>query len=399
METPVIDADYAIDLARRLVRTDSVNPSLVPGAAGEAAIARLVADELAAIGARTALHEPEPGRTSVVGVLRGAGGGRSLMLNAHLDTVGVAGMADPFSGELRDGRIHGRGAYDMKGALAACIAAARALRDAGVPLAGDVVVAGVADEEHASLGTFDLVDRYRVDGAIVTEPTSLALCLAHKGFVWLEVTTRGRAAHGSRPGLGIDANLRMGRVLVRLEAVERDLHRGRRHPLVGRASLHAATLHGGTGLSTYAASCTLGIERRTIPGETEADAVAEIRAILDALRAEDPSFEADLSVRLARAPFEARPDSALAACAADALAAALGRPADIIGDSPWMDAAILGAAGIDTIVLGPHGTGAHADDEWVDAESVVRLAGVLAHTAIAYCGTARVRGRHAQPRE
>lgn len=380
-----IDDDYTTRVLRDLVGIDSVNPSLVPGAAGEAGIAAYTADALAALGADVARHEPAPGRISVVGRFAGTGGGRSLMLNAHYDTVGVDGMAEPFAASIRDGRLYGRGAYDMKGSLAACLGAVKALRDAGATHAGDILVAAVADEEHASLGTADLVGRYAVDGAIVTEPTSLEVCVAHKGFAWLEVETAGRAAHGSRPDLGIDANLRMGRFLARLDALERDLRTRRVHPLLGPASLHAATLHGGTGLSTYAASCVARIERRTLPGETDAQVLAELQALLDALAAEEPGFQASLRLLLSRPPFEVTPDSPLVEAVAAAAATVLGRPPRLVGETPWMDSALLAATGIDTVVIGPHGEGAHAAVEWVDLSSVVRLAEILARTATRYC--------------
>ena len=190
------------------------------------------------------------------------------MLNGHLDTVGVEGMPDPFLPTIRDGLIYGRGSFDMKGSVAACIAAAKAVVDAQLPLCGDLVIAAVADEEYASIGTADVTSRVMVDGAVVAEPTALDLCIAHKGFVWLEVETVGRAAHGSRFQEGIDANMRMGRILAELDRLEQDLRTRPPHPLVGSPSLHAAMLQGGTELSTYAARCTLKIERRTIPGET-----------------------------------------------------------------------------------------------------------------------------------
>lgn len=383
-----IDERYATDVLTRLVRTDSVNPSLVPGAAGEAAIADETAALLNDLDLDVSRHEPEPGRPSVVGVLRGAGHGRSLMLNAHYDTVGVDGMAEPFSAAIREGRLYGRGAYDMKGALAACIAAAAALRSAGIRLAGDLVIAAVADEEHASLGTQDLLGRYPVDGAIVTEPTSLDLCVAHKGFLWTEVIVSGLAAHGSRPDLGVDANLRMGRVLHRLEQLERELHARDPHPLLGPGSLHAAVLRGGSGLSTYAAESRLAIERRTVPGETEAGVLGEIDAILDALRAEDADLDVHRTHILTREPFEALPDSALVPIVHGVATAVRGSPPPRTGETPWMDAALLAGAGVDTVVLGPHGAGAHAAEEWVDLASVYTLARILAGVAGEYCGLA-----------
>jgi acetylornithine deacetylase len=383
-----IDEDYAVGVLRDMVRIDSVNPALVPGAAGEAEIAGYVAEALGGLGCDVAVHEHRPGRFSVVGIRQGTGGGRSLMLNAHVDTVGVQGMAAPFSGDVRDGRLYGRGAYDMKGSLAACLTAVKALEDADTRLFGDLVIAAVADEEHASLGTQDIARTYQVDGAIVTEPTSLQVCLAHKGFVWMEVETRGRAAHGSRPDLGIDANVRMGRVLAGIEELDRLLRERPPHPLVGSASLHAATLHGGTGLSTYAAHCVLGIERRTIPGETAEACEAEVQAILDRIAAGDPDFDAALRTLLARAPFETGSDGPLVRRLGEVVEETLGQPPVFVGQTPWMDSALLAAAGIETVVIGPHGAGAHAAEEWVALDSVAALARILARTADAYCGSA-----------
>jgi acetylornithine deacetylase len=381
-----IDEDYTRETLVRLVQINSINPTLAVGAPGEREIASFIAGSLESIGLVTEILEPEPGRTSVLGRLRGSGGGRSLMLNAHLDTVDVAGMAEPFSGAIRDGRVYGRGSFDMKGSLAACMAAAKALVDGGIRLRGDVLVAAVADEEYGSLGTSDLIRRVRVDGAIVTEPTALDVCLAHKGYLWIEVAVAGRAAHGSKFDVGIDANLKMGQFLARLGALERRLRARKPHPLVGPPSLHAAMLSGGTGLSTYAASSTVQIERRTIPGETEAQAVSEIQAILDGLAAEDSAFHGTVRPFFVRNPFEVAPDAPIVQAVDRAAAKVRGRPAAHIGDTPWMDAALLQEAGIETVVCGAAGAGAHADVEWVDLESVVQLARILAEAAVDYCG-------------
>jgi acetylornithine deacetylase len=380
-----IDREYLTQTLAGLVRINSINPTLVPGGAGEAEIAAYTADSLRSIGLDTAIHEPQPGRPSVVGILRGDGGGRSLMLNAHYDTVGVAGMAEPFSGAVQDGRLYGRGAYDMKGSLAAGMAAAKALVDAGVSLAGDLLVAAVADEEYASLGTADLIERYEVDAAIVTEPTELDICLAHKGFIWLEVETLGRAAHGSRFDLGVDANMRMGRFLTELEELERALRARPGHPLVGPPSLHAAMIEGGTELSAYAARCRLRIERRTIPGETEEQVMAELQTIVDRLAAADPSFQATLRSFFVREPFEVSADAAIVQSLSRAAERVLGRTPKMVGDTPWMDSAMLAAAGVETVVIGPAGAGSHSHEEWVEVESVVRLAEILAETARSYC--------------
>jgi acetylornithine deacetylase len=307
------------------------------------------------------------------------------MLNAHMDTVGVDEMADPFGAEIRDGRLYGRGAYDMKGSLAACMAAVRTLARSGPRLRGDVVVAAVADEEYGSLGTAGLVETVRTDAAIVTEPTSLRICRAHKGYVWLEAVVEGRAAHGSRFEEGVDANLRMGRFLGGLAALERDLRHRPPHPLVGPPSLHAARLAGGSGLSTYAARCVVEIERRTTPGETEAGVVAEIANLLGPLLGDGTGCGASVRAFFSREPFEVGTDAGIVKALDRAAARVLGQPAAHYGDTPWMDSALLAGAGVETVVFGPHGGGAHAAEEWVDLDSVRQTAEVLVATAREWC--------------
>jgi acetylornithine deacetylase len=359
-----------------------------------------VAEILESLGLVAEIVEPEPGRPSVIGRRAGAGGGRSLMLNGHLDTVGVDDMPDPFEPRIEDGRLYGRGAYDMKGAIVACLAAAKALGDAGVALAGDLLIAAVADEEVASLGTTAVIAHARTDGAIVTEPTELAVCLAHKGFAWIEIEVEGRAAHGSRPDLGVDANLAMGRVLAEVAELGRELAGRAAHPRVGPPTLHVGTLSGGTGWSTYAARAVAGVERRTIPGETADGALAEIEERLARLRtgdsgrrADGAGFRAAARVALAREPFEADAEGPLVRALEQAAARALGGPAERIGVAYWMDAALLGAAGIETAVFGPAGGGAHEIEEWVDLASVERTAETLARAAMAYCNAPPTRGR------
>jgi acetylornithine deacetylase len=380
-----VDAAYVCDLLADLVRINSINPAFSDDTTNEREIAAHVGRVLRGLGMDVHTHEPEPNRMSVVGRLPGTGGGRSLMLYAHLDTVGVEGMTDPFSAEITDGRMYGRGTYDMKGGLAACIGAVKTVRDAGVTLGGDLLVAAVADEEVTSIGMSEVLVHHSTDAAIVTEPTELEICLAHKGFCWIEVDTIGRAAHGSQFELGVDANMRMGRFLGQLDFLEQRLRVSRPHPLVGPPSLHTGTLRGGTGPSIYAARCRAEIERRSIPGETEAQAVAEIQQILDRLAADDPSFEGRARATLARDAFEVDADAPVVAAVADAARVILKRDPPTVGKPFWMDAALLAAAGIETVVFGAAGAGAHADEESVDLDSVVQLTRVLARTAVAYC--------------
>jgi acetylornithine deacetylase len=366
-------------LLAELVSIDSVNPALVPDGAGEAEIARFVARWAEKAGLTVEIVEPVPGRPSVVATAGGRGDGRSLMLNAHLDTVGVAGMSAPHEPRVEDGRLHGRGSYDMKGGLAACMLAAAAA--ARVGLAGDVLLAAVSDEEHSSIGIQAVVERFEADACVVTEPTSLEVCVAHKGFAWWRVTAHGRAAHGSRPDLGSDAIARMGPVLTGLAQLDQSLEE-RTHPLVGRASVHASLIDGGQELSSYPDRCVLDIERRTLPGEQRKTVTEELRRLLDG--GDRDALESE--VTLVREPFEVDDGEAIVETVRRHAAAVLGREPEIVGHTAWMDAAFVQAAGIPTVVFGPHGEGAHAVEEWVDLASVEACARVLLATATEFCG-------------
>jgi acetylornithine deacetylase len=381
-----IDKDYLTKTTQALIQINSINPSLTPEGKGEAEIGTYVARKLSELGLEATTSEIAPGRVNVVGILKGSGGGKSLLLNAHMDTVGVEGMTiNPFGGELREGRVYGRGAQDMKGSLAAMLAATKALVMARVPLKGDLLLAAVADEEYGSLGTERLVQEFHADGAIVTEPTDMHLCRAHRGFIWFEVETIGRAAHGSRYAEGIDANMRMGRFLAELEKLEGELLKREGHELAGPPSLHAALIQGGTEISTYADRCTLKIERRTIPGETVEGATAELQAIIDRLTRQDSTFQATLKPIFWREPFEVGPEAAIVQVVEQALIEHNGHVPQHSGQTFWTDAALTSAAGMQTVLLGPRGHGLHSAEEWVEMESVVDLAHVLAESAIQFC--------------
>jgi acetylornithine deacetylase len=371
-------------LLRDLVAIDSVNPTLVTGAAGEAAVARRLVQEFEAVGVPVEVQEVAPGRPNVVATLEGRAPGRSLMFCGHIDTVGVAGMAAPFSPVERDGRLYGRGAQDMKSGVAAMVDAVRAVVEGGGLAAGRVVVACVVDEEHSSIGADALVTRWRADAGVVTEPTDLDIAVAHKGFEWSEIETIGRAAHGSRPAEGIDAIRHMGRVLGELDALDRALQAGRRHARLGTASLHASTIDGGRELSSYPDRCTLQVERRTLPGEPEGALAGEVAALLARLSAADATFQAQARTLFARPPYEidaAHPLPGLLAAAARGA----GCRADTIGMSFWTDAAVLGAAGIPSVLFGPIGAGLHGVDEWVDLASVRRCRDALVVLIRTWC--------------
>lgn len=376
--------DFTLALLKQLVAIDSVNPSLVPGAAGEAAVARALAKGLRDAGLRVEIQDVAPGRPNVIGTLTGRTRGRSLMFCGHIDTVGVHGMTRPFDPVERDGRIYGRGSQDMKSGIAAMIGAAQVIAKSGGLDAGSIVIACVVDEEHGSIGAEALVTRYRADAAVVTEPTDLAVAVAHKGFEWVEIETEGRAAHGSRPREGRDAILRMGRVLHELEALDRSLQSGRAHPLLGTASLHASLIEGGRELSSYPDRCSLQVERRTIPGEAAGSAGREVEHVLARLREQDAEFKAASRVMFHRSPYEVDAAHDLPAMLV-ASAATTGVKAPVIGMSFWTDAAILGDAGIPSVLFGPTGAGLHSLEEWVEIESVMKCRDALIALARRWC--------------
>jgi acetylornithine deacetylase len=368
----------AVALTRTLVAIDSRNPSLVSDGPGESACAQVLAETLERWGFRVEIQELAPGRSNVIARV-GTPGAGALLFNGHLDTVGVQGMIHaPWDAEVREGRIYGRGSSDMKAGVAAMCAAALRIVDANID--GEVIVAAVADEEFESIGTRALIDSgIRADAAIVTEPTRLAICPAHRGFAWLELVVHGRAAHGSRYDIGIDAITLAAQVLAELDEYQRSDLAKRMHPLLGRPSLHAAVVSGGLGLSTYPDRCSVQIERRTIPGETAADFAREVEDACERVRARTRRpLRADIVPGFAQAPNEVAVEHRLVRLLARSLERA-GERAPIEGLPCWTDAALLTGAGIPAICFGPGDIGlAHSAEEYVDMGEIDRATGVLA---------------------
>lgn len=368
-----------VAMTRAMVATPSVNPSLEAGGAGEAAMARLTAGWLEGWGFDTRVEEVLPDRPNVVATLgRESGEAGTLLLNGHLDTVGVEGMAvAPFGEDSELGRVVGRGAADMKAGLAAILAAAHSWsRDPGP---GRLVVALTCDEEHASAGMQRLVESsgVRAAAAVVAEPTSLAVMPAHKGFAWVEVAFRGKAAHGSRPEVGVDAIRHAAALLQEMDVLEVMLERGGAHPLLGHGSFHAGTIRGGTAWSVYPDRCVLTLERRTLPGEDEPVFLAEVEAALARARARHPGLEAAVRLDLTRpaseVPAEHRLVRELLAATADE-----GVAPKVAGMTAWVDAAFLNRVGIPAVCFGPGSIAqAHAADEWVDEEEIRTGARIL----------------------
>jgi len=408
-----IDEDEAVELLRSLVAIDSVNPSLVPGAAGEREAAEYVLGYLRGLGLPARLDEVAPGRPNAVAVLPagpapdepGAGaappapGGQGrdedsvfaarhgLIINGHLDTASTEGMThDPHEPRVHKGKVYGRGAFDMKGGvvmgLLALAVVARSVHD----LHRSVLFTAVVDEEYASIGTQDVVKRYAADGAVVLEPTGLTIHLAHKGFAWVAVETLGRAAHGSLYREGVDAITKMGQLLVAVERMGRGFLEDEPHPLLGHRSIHASLIEGGRELSTYPDRCLAQFERRTLPGEDPEVGAAELERLCAEIAGRDPQFRASITPGLARPPYEVDRDEGVVRALASSYWAVMRRQPEYRGSTGWLDSALLGAAGIPTVIFGPAGDGAHSAEEYVTLKSVIDGAKVLAEMIMQFCG-------------
>lgn len=363
--------DDPVSLCQALVGIDSAVPG--SGAArgpGEVEIAQYIASWLEHRGIETHWIEPTKGRPSVVGIVRGTGGGKSIMLNGHIDTVTTESYeGDPLSGTIIDGKLYGRGAADMKcGVAAILVALAKAKQN---PLKGDVIFTGVADEEDVSIGTEQVLEAgWRADAAMVCEPTNEDLVVGHKGFVWLDVDIHGRAAHGSRFDLGIDAIRNAGYFLVELDKFAERLENGPKHPLMGSPSLHASMVKGGEEPASYPAKCTVTIERRTVSGETDDQVYSEIDGLLQEAAQQVPGFQYKLRATFSRRPFEITQNHPLVSLVAGQLKGVKGKEPTLRAEAFWTDCALIDGVGMPVVLYGPHGEGLHAKEEWVDVESI-----------------------------
>jgi len=391
-----VDRDLVVKLLRDLVAIDSVNPTLVPGARGEAAASHFFCKFLRERGILAELEEAAPGRPNVVALLPAASaanqsGGKNsaaLAILAHIDTVGAGDMPEPFTPRERDGRLYGRGALDIKSGVAAMCAAALAARSAGA-IRKPLLIAAVVDEECDSIGTEALLKRYTADAAIVLEPTDLCLTIAHKGYAWFEILTHGRAAHGSLPSEGRDAIRMMGRVLNILDALDRKLASLAPHPLLGHGSLHASVIRGGQELSSYPAECRLQLERRMLPEESAGEIEVELRSLVAGLSARDPEFRATVRGLGSRPAYEISRDAPVVRLVSEAIRKTIGPGAaeHLVGMAAWTDTALLEAAGIPGVVFGPSGRGLHGKEEYVELDSVIQCSEVLLKAICSACAS------------
>lgn len=385
-----VSMDDVVSLTQALTQINSSNPTLsLTGGVGESEIADFVSAWFAHRDIEYHRIEPVSGRPSIIGVLRGSGGGKSLMFNGHTDTVSLSSYKDdPLSGRLgtKDGQqaVFGRGSLDMKGGLAAAMAALSAIKSSGQTLRGDVIVAAVSDEEDASQGTRDVIAAgWRADGAVVAEPTMNAIATAHKGFVWVEVDILGVAAHGSDSAAGEDAILSAGWFLRALEQYQTQLPVD---DLLGQASLHCGLIRGGEEPSSYPGRCTITVEFRTIPSQTEESILRDLHELLQGVSVQNPSFRySDPRVTMARPTTKLPTDHPIVEKAAACASAIMGSTPVVQSVPFWCDAALLGEAGIPSIVFGPSGAGLHSKEEWVEVESLQKMEKIYAKLAREFC--------------
>jgi acetylornithine deacetylase len=372
------------ELLAELVRADSTNPTLEPGGAGEAAVAALLAERMRRAGLEVDVWDAASGRPNVVGRLAGSGGGRSLMFCGHTDVVG--GEPSQFEPRIHGGRMYGRGTNDMKGGIAASVVAVERLAS-GPGLAGDVLVACVIDEEWASRGAEALVGRHRADAAVLPEQTDLEVVFAHGGFAWYDVRSAGREAAGGDPAQGVDGISLAAPILDGILRLDRELE-GRTTAEWGRPNVHASTIRGGQSYPTYPAECVIGVERCLMPGESLAQAHAEMEQLLARARAADVRFLGGFETVIAREPVMLDRDEPVVLDCVAAAAAVLGREPVVRSDYGWMDSGILVEAGVPCVIFGPTGEGLHTAEEWVDLRSLQQCVDVFERLAQEFCGSA-----------
>jgi acetylornithine deacetylase/succinyl-diaminopimelate desuccinylase family protein len=377
-----LESDSVVRLLQDLIRIPSVI-DVQP----EQAIAEFVGEYLRGIGASVEFEEVLPQRPNVIGRI-GTPGERTLLLNAHMDVVppGNGWTRDPFAAELVDGKIYGRGATDDKGPLAAMLAATAALATSGVPLKGELVMCAVVDEENYSRGSKQLMTHLRGTMGIVGESSGGDVIIAHKGSLrpLLEVT--GRAGHTSKPEAAVNAISKMARVVQAVDEFHLEL-RKRTHPLTGAASCAISRIHGGVQDNVIPDQCTALLDRRMIPGEREADAIAEFEALFARLHDEDPTLNVRIShlVPTTGGAAAVEPDSEVATTVQAAARDVLGREPKLTGLGGACDMVHLVDAGVPTVVFGPGDDDqAHQPDEHIEVKDLVEAAKVYLLVALRY---------------
>jgi acetylornithine deacetylase/succinyl-diaminopimelate desuccinylase len=338
------------------------------------------------------------GRCNVVARLKGKGGGKSLLFAGHTDTVPPYDMErDPYAAVIEQGKMYGRGVVDMKAGLACMMIAMAAVKRSGTELAGDLIFAGLIDEEAKSEGARAyLKTGERPDAAIVSEPTNMQICVGHRGLEWFEFTFHGKTVHGGRQKEGVNAIQKAAMFITALEAELIPALEKRTDPIVGSSSMNYGLIKGGAQPSTVAGECVLQIDRRWIPGENFSDVLAEYRGVLDGLREADKTFKADFKVmdisymedRYIHEAMYTDPKEEIVRAAEAACRETTGVASPLTAFPAWTDGGLLNYYGkIPTIILGPGElSSAHSSDEHIEIGALLPAASIFCKIACAYCG-------------
>ena len=333
-------------------------------------------------------------RTSVIGLLKGKLGKQTLHINGHFDVVPVGSgwTVDPFGGEIHDGKMYGRGTSDMKGGVAAAIMAAASIARSDLELSGNLEISSTPDEETGGeLGAGYLVSNGHIhgDAAIVAEGSEVdQVSIAHKGVLWMELKTIGKATHASRPHLGVNAVTKMARVLLALDKLAEDL-KGRKtasssifHDAPWPVLTVGGKITGGTKINIVPDSCTSTLDRRLLPEEKVEDAEKEILAVIEELKRQDSELKIEMKPLLKIAPLICDKKSLIVSCLTEAIERINGASPQIVGTSGFTDAHYFGQK-MPTAMFGPatHGIG-HQADEYVEIDHLMRATKVFAATAI-----------------
>ncbi len=338
------------------------------------------------------------GRSNVIARIKGTGGGKTLMLTGHLDTVPPYDMpGDPLKVQRQERILIGRGVVDMKGALACMMAAMAAIKRCGIQLKGDVVFAGVIDEENKSEGTRALIkQKITADAAIVGEPSQLDICIGHRGLEWFEFYFKGKTVHGGKQKEGINAITKAMKFIQKVEEELVDKVESNTHPVIGTSSLNYGYIKGGTQPSTVAGDCILQIDRRWVPGESYSDIIQEFQDIIDALKTEDPEFEAQLKVMevsemekgYIHEAMEIDSSHPIVDIVSDAAYKVRGMIPEKVSFTAWSDGGLLcNYANIPTIIYGPGDLeSAHSASEYLEISHIIPATLVYAITSVEFCG-------------
>lgn len=347
-------------------------------------------------GIHSQLIEVKKGRFNVIGALKGTGGGETLLLTGHTDTVPPYDMSDPFTLIEEKGNLYGRGVVDMKGPLACMIFSLIAIKRAELELKGDVIFAGVIDEEEGSLGTIDLIEKgIRADAAIVGEPTDLQICAAHRGLEWFELEFHGKTVHGGKQSEGINAILQASNFIQQCEDELMPKILEETHPLIGTSSMNYGTIQGGTQPSTVAGKCVLEIDRRWVPGVRYGEMVKDFEKLIEDLKQKDPKFQCDFQVMAESVMKEGYIHEAMEIDLNHRILSIVKEKTEsIIAETPeitafpaWSDGGLLsGYSKIPAIVFGPGDLKtAHSKNEHLKKSQVLPGTLIYALTAVDFC--------------